>query len=236
MPDGLKKSSLKKGFFMNRMRLLYLCMCLPLLLVVTGCHRYATWATQTFTGGSRYEGQVPEAYPFLCSRTIYDQFQTIASFDALWLSLDVRNLFVDLWSVRRHLTDAERLNVATQQAHDFGHAISFYLLTPRSAENSVATESSPLGKWAVSLAVDGVRYQPREVKMMDLSPEYKKIFGTSAIRFKQAYLIHFNVRDAQEKEIITPDTKKIELIISSESYYTTCGWEQSSTGWHTVAN
>lgn len=64
-------------------------------------------------------------------------------------------------------------------------------------------EDSRDGMWSCSLKKDGVTYQAKEVKPIELDPHYKTIFGKTAYRYKQhIYSVSFDINLTTPFELV----------------------------------
>ena len=80
-----------------------------MLVLLPGCGRLVDWGKNNFYQGDQVDNYRCDIKPYIRSVTIYDQFTTRATFDALWLSDEVRLAYVDL-HVSRQGKGEERKN------------------------------------------------------------------------------------------------------------------------------
>lgn len=208
---------------------------LSFIILLTGCNRYINWYNCTFTGGKKSCYNCSIACPYKKSMAIYDQFQTIALFDVLWLHDIVRTLYTDLYAARHCLNCCEKQELLGQQLKLNQDYISFYVLMPCSDEDLLPTCCGSITPWAVCLKVDGQCYQPAETKVICNFPdEYLCIFDKRTIRYRNPYLISFNLCDNNGNKIINSCTKSIEFVISSSKYRTCATWIQECCQWRQI--
>lgn len=152
---------------------------------------------------------------YIRSLHIYDQFQTVAHFDALWLSDEIRTRYAELYADKRQLCPDRYHAFLRRQMEENQHFISFYVLAviPGDLNHALLPEKNAL--WSVVLEVDGATYQPSEVKVVDLPPEYFFMFGKLWTRFKVPYLVKFDVHDVNGNPILTSSTNELVLVFAT---------------------
>lgn len=190
-----------KHFFMGLLVLVFLPGC--------GC-RVIQWGKDWCNQGSNVPNLYGAAACYLRSISVYDQFTTLAMFDALWLSDEVRTMYVNMCAYKTCKTQDQRDTILRRQLAENEHYISFYV---------ISLYEVPLkekeGVWTISLEVDDACYMPVEVKAVDLSPEYEAIFGKRLTCFKVPYIVRFDAYDTNKCALITSTTKSIKLIFRS---------------------
>lgn len=192
-----------------------------LILGLSGCSlRVVDWAQQCYTPAKEYQGINKDARAYVRSIAIYDEIATAGMFDALWLSDSVRAAYTDHYGARRGKNAEFKHTFLRRQIEENKHFISFYVLS--SFDNKLHDAKA---QWMVYLVVDGVAVQPLEAKTVDLEPEYQAIFGDQYTRFKEAYLVKFDAKDADERPILTQNSKVVELVFRSLDKETSLRWE-----------
>jgi len=190
------------------------------LLLLPGCGRIVDWAKDSFYQGNDLHdySKVPKEY--LRSITIYDQFETLGTFDSLWLSDSVRTAYAHLHACRHGKTPDLEKAFLRRQLEENKHFIVFYVLSlyskPLDAEDAA---------WSLFLEIDGHRYAPTEIKAIDLLPEYTFFFGKRFSKFKVPYWIRFNAYDVENKPLITKETEEIRLIFRSVEKEVMLSWD-----------
>jgi len=189
------------------------------LLILSGCGRIVDWGKSNFKQAEKIKFKYKEARQDLKSIIVYDQLTTVAMFDALWLSDNVRMAYVDLHAMKYGKSEEQKKTMLRRQLAENSHFISFYLAVPY--ELILGEKNS---KWSISLEIDGESYLPIEVKVIDINPEYKAIFGEKFTRFKNLYSIRFDAKNVQEHSLITPDTKELKLYFRSTKKEVELSW------------
>lgn len=191
-----------------------------LILIFSGCGRIIDWGTYTFEQGDGLTDLTTMAREYVRSITVYDQFDTAGCFDALWLSDGARTGYVELYSRRRGKSEEFQNTFLRRQLEENKHFLNFYVLVPF---------ETPMGEpnslWQLFLSIDGVFYTPQELKVAELEPEYRAIFGKKYTRFKESYLAKFEAKDLDGNPIIAPGTKKIMLVFRSNDKEAVLTWK-----------
>lgn len=189
------------------------------ILALPGCGGVIDWATETFDQGSSYKEDKELVAYYMRSKGIYDQFTTIALFDALWLSDDIRTLYTNAYAEMHGRSDEVRQTFLRRQLKTNEHFIDFYVLST----NAVPLNVKPV-IWALYLKVGDVSYQPLEVKAVDIAPEYKQFFGKLLTNHKRVYEVRFERHDADGKDVLDGQ-QSIELYFSGPHAYTSVSWD-----------
>ena len=156
---------------------------------------------------------------------VYDQFDTAGCFDALWLSDAARTGYVELYSRRRGKNEEFKNTFLRRQLEENKHFFNFYILSPFEAPLG-----DPNSLWQVFLKVDDETYIPMELKVTELDPEYKAIFGKKFTRFKESYLVKFEAKDVDGTPIISADTQSVALYFRSNDKEAILMWRLDSAG------
>ena len=180
------------------------------LLLLSGCGRIVDWGKGNFKQAEKLDFKFRQARKDLKSITVYDQLSTVAIFDVLGLSDDVRIAYVDLHARKYGKTEEQKRAMLRRQLAENSHFISFYVAVPYEL---ILGETN--SRWSLSLEIDDKRYLPIEVKVIDINPEYKAIFGKKLSRFKNVYLVRFDAKNVEERPLITPDTQELKLYFRS---------------------
>jgi hypothetical protein len=125
-------------------------------------------------------------------------------------------LFVD----RRGKGEEQYATIVRRQLEENNFVIAFYVLCP--FEVSLGDAEAD---WMVFLRVNNAQYTPTEVKIIDLAPEYRAIFDKKCTRFKQAYSVKFDARDANDAALIDASTKTLSLVFRSMKKDLTLNWQ-----------
>lgn len=194
------------------------------ILCLAGCGRIVDWTKEKFDQGTEFKTNLSDAKKQVRSVTAYDQLETAAMFDALWLSDDVRTSYVRLFIDRRGKGEEHYKTILRRQLEENNFVLAFYVLSPY----EIALNDAD-GDWMTFLRIGDKQYAPVEVKVVDLAPEYRAIFDKNFTRFKQAYLVKFDARNVDDAPIITPTTRKISLVFRSLTKDLTMTWDVART-------
>lgn len=184
---------------------------LIVLAFLPGCGcRIIQWGKDWCNQGSNAPSLYGQAACYLQSVSVYDQFTTLAMFDVLWLSDEVRTMYVNMCAYKTCKTDAQRDTILRRQLAENEHYISFFVLSLY--EVPLREKESA---WTITLEIDGMCYTPVEVKAVDLSPEYEAIFEKRLTRFKVPYIVQFEAHDSNKCPLISSSTQSIRLVFRS---------------------
>lgn len=210
------------------------------ILFATGC-KVIDWGKENFQQTDRYDKEFTRHMkPYLRSTVVYDQFATVADFDALLLTDAARMVYVDYYK-QRHLLSSEKEAVMRQRVlNENKYYISFYVLGSQ-PENVYPNDrslfsgeyykqQSLLGdkdaEWQVRLKVKDKEYAPDSVRVVELPVEYQHFFGAQYSQFKSVYLVKFDALNADKHEILASGSHKLELHFMSARYKTSLSWNQ----------
>ena len=84
--------------------------------------------------------------------------------------------------------------------------------------------------WTILLKIGDYNFVPTEFKTVDLSPEYKSIFGKEFTRFKTAYLLQFNAKDIEGISLIMPEIDEISLLFRTVEKQVLHTWKIDASG------
>lgn len=202
------------------MKINLLCIAAGILILLPSCGRVIDWGERTFIQAPSMKTTIEQAQNYIRSVAMYDQLTTKARFEALWLSDDVRNNYVDLYALKFGKTEEQKKICLRRQLEENNHFITFYFLS--TYDHPLADQSS---EWTLFLEIDGKNYAPIEVKALELLPEYIYIFGKKYNRFKVPYSIKFDAKDINDQSLITPETQRITLYCRSLQSEATFVWD-----------
>ena len=190
------------------------------LTILPGCMRVIDWGKDNFYQGVEIDKDMCSARNYIRSRRVYDQFTLKGSFDILWLSDEVRQVYTDIYA-RKHGKNEEQKKVfLRRQLEENNHFITFYVLSPKSI--LLGDKDS---YWSMLLKVGDRLFTPVEQKVIDIYPEYRTILGKKYNKFKDVYLVYFNAKDIEDKHIIDENTSCISLLFRSDDRDVTLCWE-----------
>ena len=181
-----------------------------LILVLPGCGKLIDWGQSNFYQGDQLSNYSCGVEPYIRSVTIYDQFTTKAAFDAVWLSDEVRETYVQLHSLRLAKDEDRQNALLRRQLEENNHYISFYVFSLHEVKLG-DTES----EWSLFLKVGDTYYHSIEIKEIELPYEYQIFFGKAWNRFKVPYLVRFGSQDSNEMPLVTDETDSISLYFRS---------------------
>lgn len=206
-----------------------------LLFMLPSCSRYVRIFKRAFLGGTENCHDVRAACPYICSLAIYDQGQTVALIDLIWLTEPVRKLYVDLLTQRIGATPEEKKRFVAKECKELQDTIAFYVLMPRLNYDTVSIGCNIFPPWSIILKVNGICYTPcNTIVCQELMPEYMYILGEHFNRYKQPFHVIFSAYGYDGEPIINPCTDMIELIFSSVKYSTSCGYKRNVAGWEKI--
>ena len=180
-----------------------------LFTLLPGCGRIIDWGKTNFYQGKELINFMGEVKPCMRSITIYDQLETKAIFDVLWLSDAVRTAYANLHILRQGKNEEKLHTFLRRQLEENNHYVTFYLLSTHEVKLGV-----PEAQWSLFLLVDGREHYPFEIKEVELPYEYQIFFGDRWNRFKVPYLIRFKAI-TDDEPLLTDQTKNMELIVRS---------------------
>lgn len=200
------------------------CIWVYTVLIITlcaGCQRYIDWAKGNFYQGENARWYDPNiTHCAVRSVTVYDQFDTLAMFNALWLCDEVRTAYADAYAFKRGKSVEQKNAFLRRQLEENCHFIVFYVL---SSQNISLSGSEAV--WAIMLEVNNNVYAPVEVKRIELCPEYKTIFDTHFNRFKVAYQVRFDAKDAEGNLLLCQGVQELILRLRSVQKEVALTWE-----------
>jgi hypothetical protein len=182
-----------------------------IIALLPGC-RYMCWLNEVF-----YQGCPVPQYdlcPYIRTIHLYDQTSTIAHFDTLWLTKEVRTLYLKAYADRRCLSEERYRTLLRRQHEEAKHYISFYVLAAFPGDDTISL-SDKNAPWTITLVVNTMCYTPSEIKIAEIAPEYINFFGKRWTQFKKPYLVRFNAKDQDGDPIIPSGTCSVELHFAS---------------------
>jgi len=205
---------------------LQVCITVTGLLLLSGCaiDNLTQWADDTFYQSQRYTQDEETIQKYSKSIRLYDQFETVALFDALWNSDEIRTLYARLYATKMGKDEDGYLAFLRRQLSANLYTISFYVLSTR---DICLTVTPPV--WVVYLEIDGKRYLPSDVKLAEPPMEYVRFFGKKISNHKQMYEVIFERKDADGVDILA-HAQVVKLFFSSPSYFGCVGWHLDEQG------
>lgn len=192
-----------------------------LVVLLSGCGgAVKKWKEETFTQAQSYKSAENEQTirQYLHSLSLYDQFETIALFDALWLSDEIKTLVSDIHVQLLGKNREVRNNFLRRQLKDNGEYVSFYVLS----QQGVSLVDQPT-KWYMHLVTEGNSYSPVSVKLIDTAAEYRIILGKKLTPHKDVYEVKFLRKNSKGKDILT-EGNELQLFFNGLQHYGVIKW------------
>jgi hypothetical protein len=191
------------------------------MIILAGCGgKLADWTADHFNQGDKVAACSANVTCYIKSARIYDKLTLYGGFSVLWLSGVVRSEYANLYAFTHGNNQLEKQAFLRNQLAENDRYIMFYVLNA-----NAITFGDADARWSVYLLVDGNYYLPIEVKVVDLEPEYKLLFGKAFNAFTTPYLVKFGVKNADNNPIITQTTRTISLEFRSLCKVFTLCWD-----------
>lgn len=199
------------------------------LVILPGCTRYIDWSKDAIYQSPAicYDEMIPHSY--VRSLRLYDGLQTIAFFDAMWLSQAVMESYNEVHT--------ERHGFGCQcDKEAFKHAmigepgvISFYLLaaTPHT-DNVPLYDFDP--PWIMHLRIGDHVISPACIKPVRFTPEIKNFFCLHYTRFKRQYCVRFELVDCNGDPVDFKNYRSMELCFASATHKDCMVWQWDECG------
>lgn len=206
------------------------------MLFLPGCIKYHELSTTEFPQGKVVEQQAVLATNYLRSIKLYNQFETIAGFDMLWLSSDVRSYFAQRFCAKRG-KDAESFKaIESRQQEETNHWIGFYVLSDIRTRGHVSLKEKNAA-WTMFLTIDKkTKVEPLSIKEVELEPEYQAIFGHRFNSFKSVYLVKFPAYGLDGKPYITTPKPSLTLTVCGLQREGSAVWNKQTCSKTTALN
>lgn len=196
-----------------------LCMVM-ILALLPGCGTISDLVKENFPQGEESKTYRKKSKQYLKVINIYDQFNTVGLFDALWLSDEIRTIYADMNADMQGKDIKEKHAFLRRQLKENNHYVSFYVLSTH--QNSLSNKPTP---WSLHLVVDGKKYMPFEVKAIELNTEYKTIFGNMFNKHKTPYEVRFERTNAEGADILKEGkSHNMKLYFNTPAHYSFAEW------------
>ena len=192
-----------------------------LVVLLTGCGgALKKWKEETFTQAQSYTSEEHNAIvkQYLQSLSLYDQFETIALFDALWLSDEIKTVVSDVYVKLLGKNREVRNNFLRRQLKDNSEYVSFYVLS----QHNVSLVDHP-AQWHLHLVTDGSSYSPASVKLIEVTPEYRIVLGKKITPHKDVYEVKFLRKNSKGKDILE-EGKELQLFFNGLTHFGVIKW------------
>jgi hypothetical protein len=203
----------------NHLVWLLLVVCLP------SCIRTYKLVPSESPQGSKYKDQREVVKDNLRSVKVYNEWETAAAFDVLWMSEQTQRAYVDSFCMRRGKdTAGHDLMLQTQLAKNESE-ISFYVLADVRDKFHPSLKDKN-ASWTMYLELAKSKILPTKIEEVELDPEILALFGHryAKPKFKIPYLVTFAAKDLDGKAYITPATP-FKMVISSVARLCVLGWQ-----------
>ncbi len=185
------------------------------LSILPGCDGGVTnWVNDIFEQGKTHQFDKKLVNKYLKSVRVYDEFNTVALFDVLWLSNDIRTIYSLLHSDMNGSGREASNAFLRRQLKANDHFLTFYVLSA----HDIPLNATP-ALWNTYLKIGEKTYTPLEIKIVEITPEYRAIFGSVLTNHKRPYEVKFDRKDADGNEILFSGTKMISFNLSSPTHY-----------------
>lgn len=198
-------------------------------LLLPGCMKYYELSTTEFPQGSLVEQKANLAQQYLRSIKLYDQFATVALFDSLWLSPDVRTYFAKRFCDKRGKDSETHKAIQNRQLEETNHWIGFYVLADIRTRNHTSLNEKNAA-WTFYLTVNKTtKLEPISMKEAELEPEYLALFGRCFNNFKTTYLVKFPAYGLDGKPYINSANPELSLHVCGPAQEGIAQWNIGPT-------
>ena len=199
---------------------------IPFILASCG-GRFIDWGKCQFNQGCNLPNNFDCVQDYIRSVRIYDEFVTMGIFNALWLSPAVQEASLDLKSVKFNMSDSQIDASMKAIKGDTQKFVSFYILAyqPRWLGSIFGKKDS---HWTMLLNIDGVKYEPLEVKLLeaeDVDPTYLGYFGDRLTRHKSIFYVRFPATKPGGESLFTEDTDEFTICFRALKKQVALGWK-----------
>lgn len=171
----------------------------------------------------------------LASQAVYDEFETKAIFDVLWLSNFVREKNARIIARMQGKDEAALRGLIRRALAQNTESVSFYILADiRDGEKSLLVDENPA--WSLVLeSKEGGSIEPQSIASVELQTSWQSLFGPACNRYKKAYLVSFPLKDIRgvlvrpEQEPFTLSIRSVDRHVQFSFGYRISG-NQSATG------
>ncbi|MCF7800255.1 hypothetical protein K9M16_04640 [Candidatus Babeliales bacterium] len=203
---------------------------ISILIVTPSCIKYYELSKEEFPQGKDLEDNKKIVSNNIKKLYVYNQFETLAIFDTLWLSNTVRKAYVDIHCSKQGKDEQAKQALMTRQLEENKHWITFYVLADiRDKFHVSLTDKNSY--WSLYLQFsDNKKVMPISIKETEIEPEYQALFNHRFNNFKRYYIVKFAASDLSGKDYLEIK-KDFKLVFSSpkkESYITWSLLDQGS--------
>ena len=210
---------------MKNNMIFFYCVMAAIVGCFSGCGRIIDWCKETVPQSASYKEDKKIVKQYLQSIRLYDEFQMIAMFDVLWLSDDIRTLYARHYSLMRGSAQDATTEAIRRQLQANEKNVSFYILSLRADPLHISNPA-----WILYLEIDEHRYQPQEIKFVELLPYYSTLFDKLYSPHKQACEVTFSRFDQEGRDIMK--AKRMSVRFSNQRYYGSVSWDLTKKTTH----
>lgn len=189
------------------------------------CVRYYKWGKEQFPQVDKRCSLEKQGTRYLRSADVFDEFQTIGKFDAVWFSEDARQCYIEAVARRFGYSQNQKDILITQHHDESRYKIVFYLLLSAASDSSrpLLSATDKRATWAAVLIKNGKEYQAQTITSLELDSEIMTFFGTRYSQHRVAYKVEFARFDGHQDILGTPDTA-LRLDLRSALYQVVLSW------------
>ena len=196
------------------------------LFLLTSCVKYYDVVKSEFPQGEKQPDKRDIAYKYRRTGMVYDEFETKAAFNALWLSDQLRTSYVDVFAHKRGLDNEAKEELLKRQLEENKFWMSFYVLADIRDKTYVSL-SDKNAFWTLYAQLDdGNRLLPELIKEVDLEPEMQLFLGRAFNLFKAAYLVKFSIKSDVAEKLEKGNIKNVKLVIGSVHKNCVLAWDK----------
>lgn len=211
------------------------------ILFLSGCNKIIDWGKKNFAQSQTYANDfVRAAQPYIKSAIVYYEFTTEATFDAIFLTDQMRMIFVDYHKKCYGLDYEQESMMRKRMMNENKFFVSFYVIGSqkehiydrgKSLFNGTFQKQTELlgskdATWNVTMRVGNKEYVAESARVVDLPMEVKNFFGKRLDQYCSTYLVRFPISDASGRLIFEPSKKyNVTLHFISPIYEADMTWK-----------
>jgi hypothetical protein len=158
---------------------------LLIVILLPGCHSLIKWGKKEIQQIDKINFDQTIVKKFLQTIIIYEQFSFLWACDILFISQNISDLFIDMYTKRQHSNNQEKEILKQKEDSEQQQKVTFIILLPHQIDFNEKNE------WQIRLKIRDCIQKPNSITLIELSPEHKLFFGEKYKRFKLAYKVTF---------------------------------------------
>lgn len=222
-------------------RALSICFLVQCIVFLSGCNKIIDWGKSNFRQATRYsQNFISAAQHYIRSLIMYNEFTTIATFDAIFLTDHMRMLYVDYHNKCHGMTSEQEDSMRKRLINENKYYISFYVIGTQKEHIYNTNKALFTGEylkqpeilglkdcaWNVRMLVNGKEYMPESIRVIDLPIEFNNFFGHRISQFTTAYIVRFPINNSAGKPVIESHKKyNVVLRFTSRDYEDDMEWK-----------